>query len=263
MSTLYIGTSGYDYPEWVGPFYPEKIKQKDRLSYYAEHFNAIELNFSYYRMPTKNQIENMIQRSNGKLHFTIKANKQLTHEIDPNKWKDIAAEYRQSITPLLDAGLLLSVLLQFPETFIYNTDSNTPDNRSHLAALITAFEGFPLVFEPRHRSWQKESVYAGLTQRQVAWCICDMPDLKDLPTINPIITSPTAYLRFHGQNAKNWYNTNARDRHDYLYTDTELAAIIPTIKTLTATAQLVQIYFNNHAKAYAAINAKKLKILLT
>jgi uncharacterized protein YecE (DUF72 family) len=101
--TIFIGTSGYDYPEWSGLFYPAAIKRKDYLSYYAEHFNAVELNFFYYRIPTKTQIENMIQRSNGKLHFSIKADKQLTHEIEPNKWKDIAAEYRQSIDPLLNA----------------------------------------------------------------------------------------------------------------------------------------------------------------
>jgi uncharacterized protein YecE (DUF72 family) len=257
MAAVYIGTSGYDYPEWAGPFYPQNLKRSDFLAYYAEVFNAVELNFAYYKIPAKSQMENMIRRSGGKLHFSIKANRRITHEVDPDRWKDTVAEYRQSIEPALEAGVLLSVLLQFPERYHYS-----PENRRYLSGLIDAFNGFPLVVEIRHRSWQRESVYEGLTGKNAAFCICDMPEKKNLPAFSPIVTGSAAYIRFHGRNAGNWYDTNARDRYDYNYSDKELKAFCPAIRTITGSAQLVQIYFNNHAKGQAAINAQKLQVLL-
>ena len=77
MPNLLIGTSGYDYPEWKGVFYPEDLKRKDFLSYYATQFNSLELNNTFYNMPTAERLMSFYERSEGKLSFSVKANRLL------------------------------------------------------------------------------------------------------------------------------------------------------------------------------------------
>ncbi|WP_407425925.1 DUF72 domain-containing protein [Treponema sp.] len=81
MPEIFLGTSGYDYPEWKGVFYPADLKRKDFLCYYATKFNALELNNTFYNMPTADRLLSFYERSEGKLEFSIKANRLLTHEI--------------------------------------------------------------------------------------------------------------------------------------------------------------------------------------
>jgi uncharacterized protein YecE (DUF72 family) len=252
-----IGTSGYDYPEWKGAFYPPSLKRDEYLGFYADTFNAVELNFSYYTMPTETQLKNMAERSGKRLKFSIKANQQLTHHIEIGTWREAAKDFKTAINPLLADKLLSSVLLQFPQSFHYEEET-----RRYLASLLDEFHDVPLVVEFRHNSWQKETVYQGLADRGAGCCSCDMPEISRLPAFKPIISGNTAYMRFHGRNAKNWYGTNARDRYDYFYTDEEIAAYVPVLKELSGKAQTLQIFFNNHAKGNAAVNAKKLMIML-
>ena len=82
MGNLYIGTSGYDYPEWKGVFYPEKLARTKFLEYYSTQFNSLELNGTFYRMPSSGQMRNMIDRSGGKVKFSVKAFQDLTHRPD-------------------------------------------------------------------------------------------------------------------------------------------------------------------------------------
>ena len=124
------------------------------------------------------------------------------------------------------------------------------------------FREVPLVVEFRHDSWQRDTVYRGLADRGAGCCSCDMPDLKRLPAFMPVITGAIAYMRFHGRNTKNWYGTNSRDRYDYLYTDEEIAAYVPVLQDISSRVRTLQIFFNNHAKGSAAVNAKKLMVML-
>lgn len=268
MGEVYVGTSGYDYPEWRGVLYPQELPRDQFLAFYAEHFNALELNYTYYSMPEEKHMTSMVKRSNGKLKFAVKAHKSLTHDISLSAWRTEAKYFRDALMPLTSRKLLLSVLLQFPQAFHYEVDE-----RKYLDSLVTELEDLPLVVEFRHASWQKERVYKALRERNIGWCITDMPVLKNLPvrtgyTPNgniqgklPMLTANTAYLRFHGRNAASWHGTNARDRYDYLYTDSELESFNPLITTITAQAQVIQLYFNNHAKGQAVVNARKMKIM--
>jgi len=122
-------------------------------------------------------------------------------------------------------------------------------------------EKLPLVVEFRHKSWQNERVYDGLRKREIGWCICDLPELRSLPVFHPVLTSSSTYLRLHGRNSENWHGTNSRDRYDYLYSDSEMEKFLPLINMLNEKSRLVQIYFNNHAKGNAVVNAQKIKIL--
>jgi len=257
MSELYIGTSGYDYPEWKGQFYPEKLKRADFLSYYATQFNSLELNGTYYKMPTAQQMQNMVTRTEGKIKFTVKAFQDITHAENKTNFQSIIYEFKKALEPLQKDNFLLCVLFQFPQSFYYEKTE-----RIYLDALLKEVSDIPSVVEMRNAQWQNDKVYTALRQRQVGWCITDNPMLKNLPTLEYVNTSEIAYLRFHGRNVQNWYNGNNVSRYDYLYTDTELKTFINPIKELLKHAKIVQLFFNNHAKSQAVVNAKKIELLL-
>lgn len=271
MDNILIGTSGYDYPEWKGVFYPPEVKRADFLSYYASQFNAVELNNTFYNMPTADRLLSFYERSEGKLEFSIKANRLLTHEISP-QWTNAADDFKQALLPLLEKDKLCSVLFQFPQSFHY-----TNDNRIYLAKVIEAFENFPVVIEFRHKEWIRQSVFEGLLQRKVSLAFCDMPELKNLPAAvvsTPVVSTGSttsfiganAYIRLHGRNADAWYTAdsqgNGSARYDYNYSDEELEKFVPVIKAAIKEGRKAQIFFNNHPNGNGAKNAQTLKELL-
>ena len=264
MGKLYIGTSGYDYPEWKGVFYPENLAKAKFLEYYSECFNSLELNGTYYRMPTRQQMQRMADRSGGRVKFSVKAFQDLTHSkvtqgvyIDPKRRAMLVTEFKKALDPLLENHILLCVLFQFPESFHYETAE-----RHYLDALIKEISGIPIVVEMRNTQWQNDHVYNALRQRNAGWCIADNPNLKNLIKLDYISTSDIAYIRFHGRNAKMWYKGDNVTRYDYLYSDDELQSFIEPIRDLLEHTQIVQLFFNNHAKAQATVNAKKIELLL-
>lgn len=257
MNQLLIGTSGYDYPEWKGVFYPQDLKRKDFLPYYATKFNALELNNTFYRMPTAQGLLSFYERSEGRLNFSIKANRLLTHEIDYN-WQTAARDFYQALQPLQDKGALSSLLFQLPESFHY-----TRDNRLYLAKLIESFQAFPCLVEFRHKEWIKESVFEGLEKLHAGLVFCDMPQLKNLPdgtlSKTPFIGS-NAYIRLHGRNAEAWYasgdSPNGSARYCYDYSDEELRQFLPVVKGALGEGKKVHVYFNNHPNGSGARNAE-------
>ena len=260
---ILIGTSGYDYPEWKGVFYPEDLKRKDFLAYYANQFNALELNNTFYNMPTEERLMSFYERSDGKLQFSIKANRLLTHEIDCS-WQTAADEFINAVSPLAEKDSLCAVLFQFPQSFHY-----TDENRIYLAKLISCFKGLPVVIEFRHVEWIKESVLEGLQKRDASLCFCDMPQLKALPngkTINAPFIGPLAYIRLHGRNAEAWYAQtdapNGSSRYNYDYSDSELSEFVPVIKSAVITGRRPVVFFNNHPNGSGARNAGKLRELM-
>ena len=262
---ILIGTSGYDYPEWKGVFYPQELKRKDFLSYYANQFNALELNNTFYNMPTAERLLSFNDRSGGLLQFSIKANRLLTHEIDRN-WQSAARDFISAIRPLADKDKLCALLFQFPQGFHY-----TDDNRIYLAKLIMEFQGLPLVIEFRHVEWIRESVLKGLEERNTSLCFCDMPQLKALPdgkSIKAPFIGPLAYIRLHGRNEAAWYNAagdasqNGSSRYTYNYSDEELADFLPVIRSAIISGKRPVVFFNNHPNGSGARNAGKLKELL-
>jgi uncharacterized protein YecE (DUF72 family) len=120
MGNLLIGTSGYDYKDWKGGFYPETLPQSKFLEYYSTQFNSLELNGTYYRMPTPEQMRNMVKRSSGKVLFTVKAFQDMTHATDKSRYQPLVSEFKKAMEPLLNDGLLLCALFQFPQSFHYD-----------------------------------------------------------------------------------------------------------------------------------------------
>ena len=270
-SPILIGTSGYDYPEWKGVFYPPELKRADFLAWYATQFDAVELNSTFYNMPTADRLLSFYDRSQGRLHFSIKANRLLTHEIASN-WQTAASDFKQALNPLQEKSTLSAVLFQFPQSFHY-----TKENRLYLASLIAAFEGFPVVIEFRHKEWIRESVFAGLIQRKASIAFCDMPQLKALSnadfqtSLYSQFIGPNAYIRLHGRNATAWYAAspspsqpapNPSARYEYDYSPAELLNFVPVIRAALSEGRKVQVYFNNHPKGHGAKNAQELKKMM-
>ena len=291
MTKILIGTSGYDYPEWKGIFYPADLKRKDFLLYYSTVFNALEVNNTFYNMPTKERLISFWERSEGRLRFSVKANRLLTHEIF-TKWKDDANDFKRALAPLQEKDALSAVLFQFPESFHY-----TAENRIYLAKLIENFEGFPAMIEFRHREWVRPSVFEGLEERKAGIVFCDMPKLRNLPdgkNLKTPFVGENAYIRLHGRNADTWYahapgaqmsitSTHANDAHAaychespdeqnpsnfgkngsarycYDYSDEELEEFVPVVKQAMNEGKRVQMFFNNHPNGSGARNAKKMR----
>jgi uncharacterized protein YecE (DUF72 family) len=257
MAEIFIGTSGFYYDDWKGLFYPDELKKTDYLGYYASQFNIVELNFTYYRLPEPHQIKSMIEKAEDRLQFIVKAYRGITHEISGNSIDTILPRYMDGITPLIEEELLGAILLQFPQGFHY-----TPNNRVYLKHLLEAIRPFPLCVEFRNKEWLRDSVYSGLRDLGAGFVCVDEPDLPDLIPAVSRVTSEIGYIRFHGRNKINWYETDSTSRYDYLYSEEELKEWLPRIMEISRQTKKLFIFFNNHAKSQAITNARMLINLL-
>lgn len=257
MSKILIGTSGFSYNDWKGEFYPKGTVSKDFLEYYSRYFKALELNFSYYRIPDARQSGQMIDKSGGEVQFVVKAYRQMTHEISENSLTEVTPLFIKGISPFVEAGRLAAILLQFPQSFHYISE-----NRIYLKSLIETLLPLPISVEFRQKEWLKDSVYKTLHELGAGFVCVDEPSLPSL--IPPVIisTSDIGYIRFHGRNSKTWYGTDSRKRYDYLYSEVELKEWVPKIRELAEKTEKLFVFFNNHAKAQAITNAKMLINLL-
>ena len=254
---ILIGTSGFYYKDWKGAFYPDDMPAGDYLAYYASRFNALELNFTYYKMPDARQCRQMLDKSEGRLEFAVKAFRQLTHEISDKSINEVLPLFIKGISPFIEEKRLGAILLQFPQSFHY-----TSENRIYLKSIIEALSPLPVAVEFRQREWLKDSVYHTLEDMQAAFVCVDEPLLPSLMPPTMLNTSDTGYIRFHGRNSKDWYGTDSRTRYDYLYQEEELMEWASKIFTLADRTKRLFVFFNNHAKAQAVTNARMLINLL-
>ncbi|MCL2478384.1 MAG: DUF72 domain-containing protein [Treponema sp.] len=257
MGEILIGTCGYSYREWVGPFYPPQTKQEDYLKFYADEFPTVELDNSYYRMPAAVQLQNMLDNSGPDFTIALKAVQTLTHTMEESKWKDDARIFMEAIEPLCKTGRLTAVLFQFPYSFHY-----TADNRKYLDSLLGEFSGIPSAVEFRNDEWLSGRVIEGLKKRNAAYVSTDLPDLKGLPPVLDVCTGPFSYFRLHGRNNETWWGSDSRTRYDYLYSDQELEGTAERIRHMAGRADKLVVYFNNHTKAKAITNARSLRKIL-
>ncbi len=248
-----VGTSGYSFADWVGEFYPPGTQQREMLSRYVRHFATVELNFSFYRIPTASTLERIAAKVPEQFDFWVKANRKTTHEQD----RSVAGEFLDGLAPLAEAGKLAGVLLQFPQSF-----HRTVAGRKYLAATLADFASVPLAVEFRHASWDHASTVAGLKQRNVTLVIPDVPDLAGLyrPPA-PIVTTAMGYLRLHSRNAQKWYAGMAK-RYDYDYSQAELQALVTEWSAVEGQVEKIYTFFNNCHRGQAARNAEAFRRLL-
>lgn len=253
---ILIGTSGYSYADWVGPFYPQGMKKDEFLGYYARHFCACELNFSYYRVPTAQILERMADTSGNAVTFVVKANREMTHARQENA--QVFADFLDALKPLQERGILGGVLAQFPYAFHKHSA-----NVDYLKYVKGQMGDVPTVVEFRNREWVKQATFRLLQELNMGFCCVDEPPLKGLLPPLAVVTSGIGYVRFHGRNRQKWWqHDDPAERYDYDYSDAELQEWVPRIRMLAQHSARVFVFTNNHRHGQAVTNAKRLNTLL-
>ncbi len=250
-----VGTSGYSFPDWVGPFYPPGMKSGDFLRFYAERFPVVEVNATYYRIPPARTLEQMERKTPDGFRFVAKLHQSMTHEStrDPEPYRQLA----ESLAPLKAAGKFDGLLAQFPWGF-----QRSPAAEAHLKLLRERFAGDPLFVEFRHRSWITPGLAAELEALDLGYCAVDEPALPGL--VPPVVlrTAADGYVRFHGRNAANWWGRGGGDRYDYDYREDELKEWLKKVTDLATQARRTYLFFNNCHAGQAARNASLMQELL-
>ncbi len=254
-TNVYVGTSGWSYPDWEGTFYPRrKPAGFDELRYLSQYFNAVELNNTFYRPPVAAVSAKWVERTadRPRFHFTLKLWQRFTHEREP-AYTDADLElFKDGIEPLAASDRLGGILIQFPWGF-----QNTEETRDYLAKLAGDFADYRRFVEVRHRSWQNDETQRFLREIGLNWTNIDQPVSKTSVLPSAVVTGDAAYVRLHGRNAGAWFDRDAgRDeRYNYLYSDEELDGWVKKIRELVETSGAVYAFTNNHYRAQAAANA--------
>jgi len=250
---VYVGTSGYTFPDWRGRFYPRGLKQKDELPFYARKFPAVELNFSYYRIPEPKTLAGMLARTPASFRFVVKAYRGLTHEPEG---PETERAFRESLSPLREAGRLAAVLAQFPGSF-----RDSAESRARLKAIREALPEDKIAVEFRHRSWSGGDVLEFLEREDLAYCSVDEPELPELMPGVCAATAGLGYVRLHSRDASKWHAGGAA-RYDYNYSDEELREWARKIAAIIGKVPMVYVFFNNCSRGQAAENAGRFAGLL-
>lgn len=256
---IYIGPAGWSYADWEGIAYPSGTGY-DRLLHIARYFNTIELNSSFYRIPSEKMVSSWRERLSAVPGFrlAIKVNGRFTHERNYTPVE--LEEFIDRFTPLQEAGILGPFLLQFPWSF-----RNTPESREYIERLAPYFNGRPAAVELRHGSWDVEETRELLSKCGFAFCNIDQPMVGDSLPPSSYVTDPgMAYIRLHGRNEKNWFRKGAgRDaRYDYLYSMDELAEWSKRAGEMLEKVGSLFIITNNHFQGQALANGFQLKSIL-
>ena len=253
---IYLGTSGYSYDDWVGVFYPADLPRQEWLACYATEFGAVELNFTYYRMPTADQLDGIAGQTSGDFKFAVKANQDITHNRkgDPVTF----AQFRSALTPIQRQGKLGAVLLQFPYSF-----DHTIENVAYVRHCVKQLPELPLVIEFRRKQWLTKRTLALLRESRAGFCNVDMPELPGLLPRTALVTAPTAYVRLHGRNSEKWWeHDQAWERYDYSYSEQELEEWIPHLAQMKERAENLFVFANNHWEGQSVTTIRQIKMML-
>jgi uncharacterized protein YecE (DUF72 family) len=249
---LWIGTSGYSYGEWVGDFYPPGTSSAAMLGYYATRFPLVELNFTYYRVPTRLDLDRIAARVPVGFQFLVKLHQALSHEQDLSG----AAAFRDAVQGLQERGQLLGLLCQYPQRF-----HQTDENRQHVERLAKEFSRHTLAVEFRHNSWHRADVPHWLCESGLHFVSVDAPAIPALYPTGLVQSSRLIYVRLHSRRASSWYASD-HDRYDYSYSDPELLEWLKALRTAREQADRALVLFNNCRRAQAAANAERFEQLL-
>ncbi|HET7694917.1 MAG TPA: DUF72 domain-containing protein [Vicinamibacterales bacterium] len=267
-----VGTSGWSYPSgegtWKGVFYPEKKpKEFNELTFYAEHFDTVEVNSTFYRIPAVKTAEEWAKRTPKDFEFSLKLFQKFTHPemflkatgrdpADVDR-KDVD-EFRAVLDPLAGAGKLGALLAQFPASF-----KNEPGSRDYLAWLLHAFREYDVAVELRHRSFSDDpgETMDLLAEYGAALVQIDEPKFKTSIRQDRRANVKTFfYLRLHGRNAAQWWtHDKSEDRYNYLYSEAELEPFVDAAEEAVEKVKKAYLYANNHFSAKSVANAATIK----
>ncbi len=236
----HVGCSGWNYRSWRGTFYPQGLPARRWLECYAERFDTVEVNTTFYRLIARTAVEGWVRQTPASFLFAVKASRYLTHVRRLAGIDDGVTRFYERIEPLIEARRLGPVLWQLPENF------HRDDER--MAGALRALPPGRHAFEFRHASWFAEEVYALLRGQGVALVIGDHPD-RPFQTFE--ITADFTYVRFH-------YGRRGRRGN---YSHSELEEWARRLDEMRRSVELFA-YFNNDWEAFAPRNAATLQELL-
>jgi uncharacterized protein YecE (DUF72 family) len=278
---FYIGTCGYAYPGeppngWNGVFYPKRGKRRaDPLEFYANYFNAVEINSTFYRPASAAMAHGWISKTPVDFVFTVKVWQKFTHAAKLGNGASGTAElwapfdradieyFSAGIAPLVEAGRLGGLLFQYPAGFVRNSE-----NAERLEAALAAFNFCFKVVELRHRSWsdRRAETNALLARLRASWAFIDEPKFATSVRQDLTASSGISYLRLHGRNAAKWWkHQEAWERYDYFYPAENIHRLAERLRQLAGRSPRSKFYvfFNNHARAQAVANGLMLLAALT
>jgi uncharacterized protein YecE (DUF72 family) len=182
--TLRVGTSGYAYKPWKGEFYPEKLPDKEMLNYYATQFSTVEINNTFYRLPTEKVVAQWAASVPAGFQFAMKCNQKITHIMRLKNVGELLGHFLQVASVMQQENKLGPILVQLPPYFKFD------------AAVLEEFlalrpPAFRFAFEVRHASWHNEDTYSLLRKHDVALCLAETDDF----TPPDLLTASFAYLR--------------------------------------------------------------------
>lgn len=256
-----VGTCGFSYKDWVGPVYPPRTKPADMLGEYARRFSVVEIDSSYYRVPSLATFASLSGRTPDRFRFAVKLPASATHlplAVGQEMHEDVPL-FRRNLQPLLDDGKLLCALMQFPNSF-----RPSKETHRHIGALREALEDIALVAEFRNREWQANDTLTLLHELRIGLVNVDQPQFKSLLRPASDVTSDIAYVRFHGRNYQQWWKGTNETRYDYSYSAEELGPWADRIVDLAANPDVKEVlgFFNNHRRGQAVKNAEMFEEML-
>jgi uncharacterized protein YecE (DUF72 family) len=257
---VYIGPAGWSYRDWEGVVYPPEVARRHAgLAWIARHFNLVEINTSFYRIPAERMVERWLDNiaSRPDFRFSVKLYKQFTH--DRNMAPEAISATRSVLELFRQSGRLACVLIQFPWSF-----KCLRQEKIYLHKLIRAFQHFPLSLEVRHRSWDVPEFYDYLREQKVAFCNIDQPVIGQSIPLTHHVTAPFAYLRLHGRNRDAWFAAEAgrNERYNYLYDRREIDTLSEMAAGMVDRVDELYIVTNNHYRGKAVLNASQLSARL-
>ncbi|MBL1149590.1 MAG: DUF72 domain-containing protein [Armatimonadetes bacterium] len=251
---FFVGTSGFSYDDWTGPYYPGGLPSTKRFDYYASEFPCVEINSTYYGWLSEKTARSLVSRAPRGFRFTLKLHRSLTHESG-GQLQDGLARTREQAGVFDSASALGCYLAQFPNSF--RPGAEAFGKIEELANGLT-----PLVVETRNSEWQKAENASRVGAMGAAICCVDAPPVRGLPRWEPTRFGPVGYYRFHGRNAAKWYgHEEAWERYDYSYSREELAERAADILAAEPDRDCY-VFFNNHYGAQAVTNARQMADLL-
>ena len=230
MPKLYAGTSGFAYPSWKPEFYPEKLPSKKFLSYYAERLNAVEVNYTFRRLPSGSTLENWVAETRPGFVFPLKAHMKITHilRLKPSEFTEV---FFRAIDPLRSARRLGPVLFQLPPAL-------KCDEGLLGEFLATLPQDLRCAFEFRHTSWLNDGVYQLLQKHGVALCLAESEKL----VIPEVVTADFVYSRLRMPE----------------YSEEDRKEIAGRVEQLMARGQDVYVFFKHEDTPAGALYAEEL-----
>jgi uncharacterized protein YecE (DUF72 family) len=286
---ILVGTSSWADPGFVEEWYPPGLASRDRLSWYADRFDAVEVNSSFYAIPEPGTVARWAEVTPEHFVFDYKLHRALSRHaaqadslppdmrdgldvgqrgrvrLTPELESELVARTLEAVKPLEQAGKLGAFLLQLTPSF-----SPSRHELDELAGLIEALGGRPLAIEFRHRGWVEgerlEHTLDWLTEHGAAYVAVDAPKQVEVPIMPDIdaVTNPElAYMRLHGRNAEGYLKgKSVAERFGWDYTQEELEEVAERVRDMAEQAGFVHVMFNNNRGADAPTSARAFRTLL-